>query len=331
MPVEPGIDLKKEEVFKRLTEEQIFERYLGITVDETTTYTNPLRVDKRAGCRFYRASNGRLYFKDFSKKYHWDCFNVVQELYNCSFTDAIRIIIQDFKLNNTPVLYEQSFTPIKRERRKIQIAVRSYDQQDIDYWEQFGITVDLLYQYKVYPCKAVWLNGEYYRCKSNDPCYAYYFGKLEGIDIFKLYFPFREENRFFQNIHVEDEFLQGEQQLTQSTNSVVITKSYKDVIALSIFGIEAVAPLSEYHLITYDKYSWLSNLYSSILITGDNDSTGRAFILAHSKEYGIPYEVFPFTMEKDFTDNIKKFGLHSIKEIVDLLKQKHGYAENTST
>lgn len=326
MPIEPGIDLKKEEVFKRLTEEQIFEKYLGITVDETTSFTNPLRLDKRAGCRFYRAANGRLYFKDFSKKYHWDCFNVVQELYNCSFVEALRIIIQDFRLNKTPVLYEHTFTPVEKKRRKIQIAVRNYDQQDVDYWEQFGITVDLLYQYKVYPCKAVWLNGEYYRCKTVDPCYAYYFGRIDGIEVFKLYFPFREDNRFFQNIHVEDDFLQGEQQLTQETNTVIITKSYKDVIAMKLYGLEAVAPLSEYHLITPEKYEWICNLYANVFITGDNDSTGRAFILAHNKEYNVPYGVFPFSMEKDFTDNIKKFGLHKVKNIVDLLKHEYGYA-----
>lgn len=320
MPIEPGIELKKEEVFKRLTEEQIFEKYLGLVVDETVTYTNPLRLDKRAGCRFYRASNGRLYFKDFSKGYHWDCFNIVQELYNCTFSEAVRIIIKDFKLNNTPVLYEQTIEQVERKRRKIQIAVRSYDSKDVEYWEQFGLTVDVLYHFRVYPCKAIWINGEYYRCKSFDPCYAYYFGKIDNIDLFKLYFPFRQENRFFQNIHDSDNFLQGEHQLTQKTDTLVITKSYKDVMCFSLFGIEAVAPLSEYHIISNDKYNWLSSLYSNILFVGDNDSTGRAFVLAHHREYNIPYYVFPFTMEKDFSDNIKKFGLHKIKNIIEHIK-----------
>lgn len=314
MPIEPGIELRKDEIFKRVTEEQIFEKYLQLAVDEGVTYMNPLRPDRKAGCRYYRATNGRMYFKDFSKGYHWDCFNVVQFMYNnCSFTDACRIIIRDFKLNNTPVLYDYAPQELLKLRMKIQVSVRSWTQDDIKYWGQFNIGLDDLSRFNIYPCKAIWINGEHYRCKTGDPCYAYYFGE----DLFKIYFPYRKENKFYQNIHVDDDILQGYIQLKYQSDILVITKSFKDVICFDNFGIDAVAPMSEANIISKKHYEDLLNHYDYIVCVGDNDARGRAFMLAHNKEYRIPYYVYPKTWAKDTSDNIKRFGFNKIKEVVE--------------
>ena len=321
MPIEPGIQLRKEEIFKRITEEQIFEKYLQLPVDEAETYNNPLRADRKAGCKYYRAKNGRIYFKDFSKGYHWDCFNVVQYIYNCDYIDACRIIVRDFKLNTTPVLHEWSPQEVQKRRMRIQISVRSWEQRDAEYWQQYGLNLDILTQYKVYPCKAFWINDEYYRCRTNDPCYAYYFGN----ELFKLYFPFREENRFFQNIHVEDDLLQGYNQLTRDTDLLVITKSYKDVMCYKLLNIEAVAPISETQIISQTHYDEFSNYYTYSITNGDNDYRGRAFMLEHNKVYGLPYYVFPKTWGKDLSDNIKLFGLNKVKEIITNLREHEGF------
>lgn len=321
MPIEPGIELKKEEIFKRITEEQIFERYLQLPVDESETYNNPLRPDRKAGCRYYRAKNGRIYFKDFSKGFHWDCFNVVQHIYNCDFIQACRIIVRDFKLNNTPTLYEWSPQEVQKRRMRIQISVRNWTQQDVEYWKQYNIDIDDLIHFKVFPCKSFWINGEYFRCRSNDPCYAYYFGN----DLFKLYFPFRTENRFFQNIHLEDNILQGYNQLTRNTDLLVITKSYKDVICYYKLGIEAVAPISEIQIISKEHYDEFSNIYSYCVTNGDNDYRGRSFMLEHYKKYQLPYYVFPKTWGKDLSDNIKLFGFYKITEIISNLREHEGF------
>src|SRR5690348_17222810 len=98
MPILPGIPLRKDEILSRVTQEQIFEAYLGLPIDVGTTYINPLRADKSPGCRYYYRGS-KLYFHDFGK-YHWDCFAVVQYKFNCSFIESLRIIVRDFHLNN---------------------------------------------------------------------------------------------------------------------------------------------------------------------------------------------------------------------------------------
>lgn len=312
MPLEPGITLNKEEVFKRITEEEIFEKYLQLPIDEDTFYINPLRPDKRAGCRYYRNKNGRLYFKDFSKGFHWDCFNVVQAANNnCSFIDALRIIIRDFRLNNTVPSYEITREEVLKLRTRIQISVRSWNQQDLQYWNQYNIDLSTLSDFRVYACKTIWINGEEYRVKSNDPCYAYYFGN----DLYKLYFPFRTDGRWFQNTNYNDNILQGWSQLKQRSKILVITKSLKDVMIYYLLGIDAVAPISENQTLTQEQYAEISSLYPIIYTNGDNDSTGRAFMVRHKVLYNIPYIVFPKTWSKDISDNVKRFGFEKVVEI----------------
>jgi hypothetical protein len=321
MPIEPGIQLNKEEIFKRITEEQIFEKYLQLPVEEGETYHNPLRADNKAGCRYYRAKNGRIYFKDFSKGYHWDCFNVVQYIYNCSFIEACRIIVRDFRLNNTPALHEWNLQEVQKRRINIQISAREWTIQDAEYWNQYHISLSTLTRFRVYPCKAFWINGEYYRCKTKDPCYAYYFGNK----LFKLYFPFRKENRFFQNIHQEDNLLQGYNQLTKSSDLLIITKSYKDVMSYYELDVEAVAPISETQIITKEQYEEFSNIYPYCITNGDNDYRGRIFMLDHFRNYKLPYCVFPKTWGKDLSDNIKLFGFDKIKEILTNFREHEGF------
>lgn len=317
MPIEPGIPLNKEEVFKRITEEEIFEKYLQLPIDEDTFYTNPLRPDKKAGCRYYRNKNGRLYFKDFSKGFHWDCFNVVQVANNnCSFIDALRIIIRDFRLNTVIPGYEIKHEETFKLRTKIQISVRSWNTQDVEYWGKFGIGLRTLSDFRVYACSTIWFNGERFLVKSYDPCYAYYFGN----DIFKLYFPFRETNRFLQNTNYNDNILQGYNQLKKNTKTLIITKSLKDVMAYSLFGIEAVAPISENQIITPEQYAEITSIYSNIYTNADNDSTGRNFMVQHKILYNIPWIVFPKTFGKDISDNIKLLGLDKVTQIVNHIK-----------
>lgn len=318
MPIEPGIILRKEEILKRITQEEIFEKYLQLPVDISVTYNNPLRLDKTPSCRYYY-KNDKLRFHDWGK-FNWDCFSLVQHIYNCTFIDALRIIVKDFKLNTQIERYEvREYVPTIKPRYNLKIKIREWELDDLEYWNQYGITVKDLAYFNVYPCKAIWINGEYYKCRKNDVCFAYYFGN----DLFKLYFPKRQksEGRFFTNIIESDFILQGELQLPDKCDLIVITKSYKDVIGLRRFGVYAVATQSEYQILTKAQYERLSLISDRIVSLGDHDNTGRNFMIRHYKAYNIPYLVFPWTMEKDFTDNRKRFGEERMQQIINYVRK----------
>lgn len=315
MGIEPGIELSKSNVLSRISEEQIFEKYLGISVDTGVTYANPLRLDKRPGCRFYYNNQGRLKFKDFSKGYNWDCFNIVQYKYNVSFIDALRIIVRDFNIKEVEISNPNKFTPVLKIRPDIKVAIRTFNQQDIDFWGAIYLSAYDLKEAEIYACKAIWINGNYFRCKIDDPCYCYYFGN----ELYKLYFPKREYNRFFQNLLEEDNFLQNYHKLPEIGDHLIITKSYKDCRAMSKFGINAVAPLSENPrvILTEEQYKELNERFQgNIYSLFDNDVIGRKAMIKLKNEFNIPSLIFPFTMKKDFTDNLKHYGFDTMKDII---------------
>jgi len=315
MPIEPGINLTKETILSKVTQEQIFEAYLGLPVDTGTSYINPLRVDKRPGCRYYYNALGKLYFHDFGKN-HWDCFAVVQYKFACTFAECLKIIVKDFSLNHLSSTNNVvKYIPETKIREVIKVSVRDWNDKDIEYWAQYNISPTILKIGNVYPCKSVWINDEHYKIKSIDPCYCYYFGN----NMYKLYFPFRDYNRFFQNIHLSDNTLQGFHLLPASGPYLVLTKSYKDVLSLYSFGIVSAAVLSEYHLIKEELYEHLLSRFPLIVTLFDNDETGRKLTIKYINKYRTPYLLFPIgSFAKDFSDNVKRFGVDKMNEICKL-------------
>ena len=314
MPITPGFELTKKNILTRITEEQIFEKYLGLQVDEGVNLINPLRIDNRPSCRFYIASNGRPYFKDFGK-FHWDCFNVVEYKYGVSFIEALKIIVKDFDIKEIEANYSNNdrVIPIKQ-RATIKIALRKWTNADAIFWKEGNIELDYLSEWSVYPCKSIWINNEHYICHPNDPCYCYYFGN----ELYKLYFPKRQYNRFFQNINqVTDDLTQGWNKLPKTEEVLILQKSYKDVISMSTFGITADAVLSENHLIKSDKMANYKSRFKYIFTLFDYDQVGRNLAIKYYKAYNIPYLMFPNTWEKDWFANVKKFGPERIKEIIE--------------
>lgn len=317
MPVQPGIDLTKKTILSLITEEQIFEKYLEIEPIEGINYINPLRLDRGAGCRFYYNNQGRLKFKDFAKGYNWDCFNIVQYRYNLTFPEALKKIVKDFSLNSQNEVLALSIIEREiKEREKIRIAIREWEEKDLAYWKQYNIDIDTLRKYNVHPCRAIWTNNEYYKCKEKDPCYCYYFGD----NLYKLYFPYRDNARFFQNIsQVNDSLIQGYHQLNKQVDHCIITKSFKDVLSLSTFDINSGAVLSETHVLKQEQIDELKQKYKHVFTLFDNDSTGRKLAIKYKQLFNIDYLMFPFTMEKDFSDNVKVYSVEKMQNIINNL------------
>lgn len=322
MPVEPGIELRKDNILKRVTQEQIFEAYLGLPVDTGTNYINPLRIDKSPGCRYYYNGVGKLYFKDFAGKYHWDCFAVVQHKYSCTFIEALKIIVKDFNLNGLEATNSVvQYVPQPKSRSIIRVTTREWDKEDIAYWKQFNISLEILTLGAVYPCKAVWFGEEYYRCYPKDPCYCYY----GGGDLYKLYFPNRQKgnNKFITNISINDDFLFGQHLLPKTNPYVVLTKSYKDVLSLLSFGICSISIHSEYHLINSDMYTKIRGIYFKVFSLFDNDISGRSITIKYNNMYGTTPLLFPIGWPKDFSDNVKYKGVDKMKDIIQWVKNNY--------
>lgn len=304
-------------------EETYMSYYLGIPVDKGL-YVSPLRSDHHKTCGFFRGKSGRLYFKDFATG---ECFafeNVVMKKFNCNYHEALRIIAKDFGFIkgespiSKPVVKQAEFKGDKQ--TFIQIEAQEFSEEELKWWNQYGITKSILNKYRIFSCRTVFLNGSIVsQSTPKCPSYGYYFGKKEHVEQWKIYYPKRSDYRFIGNISTKT--IQGYRQLPKNGKLLVITKSLKDCACLYSMGIPACAPQSETQFISNTILEDLRQRFDKIVLLFDLDETGIKFSKKIKKEYPfIKVTLLPRTKRcKDISDYYKKYGR---EETLNMIKQK---------
>ena len=317
----------KQTLLSEHTEEEYMSFYLGIIPDKDL-HTNPLRDDKHPTASFYRAPNDELIFKDWKTGSHYNFVDIVAEKFNVPFAKAINIIANDFNISpraklvkNEPAIHYDGSTVEHKGETVIQAEIKDYTESDYKWWNAYGITKETLKKYNVFCVKSVFLNGSYlYGSTPHSPIYGYYFGKDNGRELWKMYFPIRQRYRFLLNTNK----LQGIKQLPETGDYLVITKSLKDVMVLHELGIPAIAPQAESVILSSRQYQALSKRFKNIIINGDWDGAGQRFMFESRKRF--PCVALSFTNKKkfgkDISDFVKKFGKEKAQELIDRLKEK---------
>lgn len=314
-------DLTSDYILSQYSQEQIMEHYLGVPIKLRTRFLSPLRQDTNPTCGFFYTKEGSLIFKDFAGFFSGGCFKVVMHIYNCSFHEALEIIANDFGLIDGVRIERVDYPHLVTFRRRetvIEIKRRQFNDEDREFWTQFGIQKQTLIDFNVPPVTAVWLNGkQIYSYKKGDPAYAYDFGDEQ----YKIYFPKRKTNRFMCNCSI----VQGYQRIRDLSNGVVITKSMKDVLVLHEFGITAFAPQSE---TVYPDEEWIHELLENapqVVSLYDFDRAGVTMANYMRKKYGIQPLFLtngrfgtPDFQAKDISDLVKLHGKTEVSKFISL-------------
>lgn len=323
--------ITKEFLFsKGINQESIITYYTGIDITSKRLFLSPFRSDKKVTCGLYKSKNGTLYIHDFATNEHINCFEVVMRLFNINYYQALEIIAQDFGLikGHTPVKKSPIIVPeIKEtESSRIQVQIKRFSEEELKWWESFGITLKLLKKYNVFSIQHIFLNGELkFSSSSKNPIYGYYFGHdKNGEEKWKIYFPMRQEFRFLNNI--SKKILQGYKQLPKTGDYLCITKSMKDCIALNRLGIAAVSPNSETLFIDDKKLQEFKQRFKHIIVLYDNDRPGKYNMAKIRREYPeLNYYFLPNYLEKDITDTIKRIGFEKMEKLVKEFISKYKF------
>lgn len=320
---DPIVD--KDFILSHLTEEQIMEYYLNVPINKRKLFRSPLRTDRRPTCSVFRNNKGILIFKDFATGQHLNCFGVVMERFRCDYFHALDIIANDFGLvkNDNLVKNEGRINPkpvkiTDKEPSKIQIEIQNFSEKELKWWNDFGITIDILRRYNVFSCKYVFLNNVIV-AESTDKCpiYGYYGGKdKDNRELWRCYFPFRKDYRFVTNWSAKK--IQGFDQLPKNGKVLIVTKSMKDVMALSAYKIPAIAPNSEHLFISDNVLEGLKKRFKYIIVLYDQDRTGKLNMAKIRSEHPeLIYLVIPKEYgAKDFSDFRKKYGFVKTKKAI---------------
>ena len=159
--------LDKTYILERVTQEAIFELYLGLPVDVNTSYKAPYRKDNYGGARYYY-KNDILRFNDWGY-FHGDCFDYVGFVINEDsktkegFKNILEHIAKTFKLHKykNKITKEYLVSLIKKYKQQpkpnlkktIVYTKRNWSDADYNYWtKKYKLTYQELLNYKVYPC-----------------------------------------------------------------------------------------------------------------------------------------------------------------------------------
>lgn len=268
--------ITKEYLLSKISQQDIFEKFLGVPVEYKGLICNPLRVDNNPTCSFKISNQGNIRFTDYSGYFKGDCFELVQFMYNLNYPEALEKIASVFKLSSSTeeIKFEKEaiFKPIKT-KADFKFNFRKWTKQDLRFWGEYGITQSVLKYFQIYPIQDFFLNGEWFYSHNNsDLAYCYWFGE----DDFKVYFPNRKkkENNIAMRFLCNTQKIQGWNQLPEKGDTLIITKALKDVCCFYQFGIPSIAPQAESCFIDEETMTELFKRFSNIYSWYDFDLGG---------------------------------------------------------
>jgi len=337
------VELNEDEILSRVTCLDIFSYYIGKDFKYGRAMCSPLRKDKSPSFTIFRHNSGKFFFKDFSTGDTGDCFTFLTKMFGLKRFDTYRLVDNDFQLGISTKSFMaptkqyvgkhmKELENIEESSTTIQIKTRPWNsKEDKTFWFKYGICCNILNKFHVQPAEHVWVNGNLIVSSNRfNPIYAYNFG--EGK--LKIYQPY-SKFKWLSNTSVSD--LQGLSQLPDSGDTLVITKSLKDVMCLDIWGIPAVAPSSESCVIPADIVKELYDKFARIYILYDFDRTGISFANKHRKLYSFTplfftngkFGTFDYK-SKDFSDFIALNGVKSAAELIEYVCQEEYLYQGTS-
>lgn len=307
--------LTKGYLLSRFSQEQYMSWYLHQPITRKL-FCSPLRTDRNPTCGFFRSSGGDLLFHDFATGQSLDFIGVVREMYRLDYKDALKQIASDFSLGNEEVhntVHVKVTLPKIREHADIRVKIKDFTDDELAWWKSFGISKETLERYRVYSCDNVFLNGNLFTSGSR-LTFGYFGGCGKNNEFWRIYYPGRRF-RFLTNW--PSTMVQGMNMLPESGKLLVITKSMKDVMSMSEFGINAIAPNSETQFVTDKVLDNLKKRFKYIVVFYDNDRPGKLSMWKLRKLHPeLRYFFIPKGYAKDFTDTYKLIGRNTMKKLI---------------
>ena len=308
--------LTKENILKEISEEEIMRHYLAFEFEIGRMYNSPFRDDNIPSFNIYYSEYQELRFKDFNGT-QGTCFDLVMIIKNCNFYEALININDEFGLclggkdNKKKISYKKFKAKTIDKKCLIQFKPQRFTEVDREYWGRYSITKSTLEYFNVYSAKYVYMNKQLlFRYTNYSPIYCY---KFE--DKVKVYRPLQPKGVYKWLSNAKMDTIQGHAQLIYEQDTLIITKSLKDVMCLWELGYESIAPQAETTHLDETILASIVKEYKYIYILFDNDLAG--IFGAETLQKTIPgSKVIYISLEKDISDVIDLHGVNVASELI---------------
>lgn len=330
------------DILEKTTEANILLFYLGVTEIPCIIHS-PLRKDNRPSFGLYSPNGKRIYFVDFATKDRGGIFDLLCQMWGCSYKEVLIRINKDIpKLCSigTPNVHKHIPCTVRstiecKKSTDLQCKVRDWAFYDVEYWESYGISLDWLKYAEVYPIshKIIIKNGNKYVFKADKYAYAYVEHK-EGKVTLKVYQPFNKDGYKWSS-NIDRSVWSLWTKIPKFGNNLIISSSVKDCLNIMCnLGIPAICMQGEGYKPKPQIIEELKSRYKNIILFYDNDynnpdNPGKKDSMELSLEYNLKRVEIPVKYEsKDPSDLFKKYGrdryLEIMNEILKDLLWKNG-------
>lgn len=300
-------------ILSKVTEYDIYASYLG-EFKVGLIYNSPFREDKNPSFGiYYSKRTQQLLFKDHGTG---QCGNVIKFVSlitgKTNYDDILEDIVNHTHITNrTKLASSKHYIPSTE--TIIGVVRQDFTETDKKYWSQFNIGLETLKMYhvssiKYYLCNGI-VKGIY---KDDNPMYAY-----KVYNHFKIYRPLADKYHKWRN-NLEQNDIQGYEQLPEVGDLLIITKSMKDVMCFHEMGYNAISPASESTFISENILELLKKRFNKILICFDRDKAGVTYLRKICKKTKLEgFLLHKSLKSKDVSDSIKLNGFEKTKNFID--------------
>ena len=340
--------LTKDEVLSKVSQEEIFSRFLNIPLDvisvcatkKSLTHSAFRSKDSTPSMGFLYKSNGKLVCRDFGGFFHGDCFDAVAYqtpgIYNASsgadFMKVLEVIDREFRISGNTHNIISSIIPPDKVIKRFRFSHREWDNNDIKFWRANGISIDTLKHYNVYPVDSFYIEDYLYgKSSKNFPIYAFYLGKDNKHTYWQVYLPGRKP-KYLSNKPI----VMGIRQI-KVVKIGGIVKSLKEVMIIHevavdrALSLQGISPPSESATITDEQFNYLNNFWDKVLFTlSDYDKAGIGFAVRHRNKYDtIPYTITNGKFNtinfgaKDLTDLVSYYSYEFVADLIEMFYSEY--------
>jgi len=326
-----------ESVLQQVDEAEIAKYYLFMEAGKF--YKSLFRDDKNPSATLYYNHNNRLQYNDFV--YHYSLPYAIIEYHGWTYREFLIRVSKDFNLKS--IMIEQDIPSYGRpdititgdslkKETIIDRKFRGFEQHDLVFWEQYGISTEWLTHpaVKVGPISHFWIDNYKGRrmFKADTHAYCYDYFNYNGRYLRKIYQPYSIRAKWISNVvsGVGGVCQLWETLPKEGRDLLIVTSSLKDggTIYCNTFnlfnrneGIFCLAPNTENGFLPEQIIPKLNNRFKRILTWFDNDNAGILAGKKYQSKYGWEPIYNPIEYPKDPSDFRKTYGK---REFISLFK-----------
>lgn len=289
-------ELTRPNILARVSEFEIFRHYIP-WFEAGKSIKTPFKNEDHPSFWSHVNHKGEIYFKDFGRGYHGDCFDLVGYLFNCNFIESLNIINKDMDLGlgiDTATIKDVKWHLRMQQREKviaeetdfihIEYRERTWTNLDTHFWIGHGVLPKIRIRLGIVAIDGFWVGRTYHYADT----LAYAWRTANGR--VKIYQPLNKRELKWRS-NTSNESLQGEHVLPPTGELLLFQSSQKDIgTVMSRYNIPAVAPNGEHGNIPKEKLEDYEHRFNRLGIMYDNDPEGIKAMRRMHEEFG--YEMF---------------------------------------